>query len=341
MGYIKVLKNKAYSMRYQTKFRRRREGKTDYYARKRLVFQEKDKYDSRKYRLCVRRTNKRIITQVIYATLTGDRVMCAADSAELKNHGLNAGLTNYAAAYCTGLLCARRLLASKQMDKMFVGKEKADGAHFCTADVDSDRRPFKCFLDVGLVRTTTGNRVFGAMKGAVDGGLNIPHKDKRFPGTHITKAELVTNKRGKASEIEKAKQTFDPKEHREHIFGGHVETYYKSLKGENPQKFAKQFSRWEKALGNQSFADLYKKVHASIRAKPAAKHATSAKVRRAEAAKKGGRVIKEAKAGYNIRQGNTKSKNAQKHAFIQYRRLTHTERKARVAAKMQIIMENN
>jgi large subunit ribosomal protein L5e len=65
MGYIKVLKNKAYSMRYQTKFRRRREGKTDYYARKRLVFQEKDKYDSRKYRLCVRRTNKRIITQVI------------------------------------------------------------------------------------------------------------------------------------------------------------------------------------------------------------------------------------------------------------------------------------
>merc|ERR1712166_1480994 len=72
------------------------------------------------------------------------------------------------------------------------------------------------------------------------------HKDKRFPGTDITKAELVTNKRGKASEIEKAKQTFDPKEHREHIFGGHVETYYKSLKGENPQKFAKQFSRWER-----------------------------------------------------------------------------------------------
>merc|ERR1712166_1637251 len=166
------------------------------------------------------------------------------------------------------------------------------------------------------------------------------HKDKRFPGTDITKAELVTNKRGKASEIEKAKQTFDPKEHREHIFGGHVETYYKSLKGENPQKFAKQFSRWEKALGTQSFADLYKKVHASIRAKPAAKHATSAKVRRAEAAKKGGRVIKESKAGYNIRQGNTKSKNAQKHSF-KYRRLTHTERKARVAAKMQIIMENN
>jgi large subunit ribosomal protein L5e len=48
-------------MRYQTKFRRRREGKTDYYARRRLVFQDKDKYDTRKYRFVVRRTNQRII----------------------------------------------------------------------------------------------------------------------------------------------------------------------------------------------------------------------------------------------------------------------------------------
>jgi len=37
-------------------------------------------------------------------------------------------------------------------------------------------------LDVGLVRTTCGNRVFGALKGACDGGLHIPHSTKRFPG---------------------------------------------------------------------------------------------------------------------------------------------------------------
>lgn len=41
---------------------------------------------------------------------------------------------------------------------------------------------FRCYLDVGLARTTTGARVFGAMKGAVDGGLNVPHSIKRFPG---------------------------------------------------------------------------------------------------------------------------------------------------------------
>lgn len=36
---MKVVKNKQYFKRYQVKFKRRREGKTDYYARKRLVVQ--------------------------------------------------------------------------------------------------------------------------------------------------------------------------------------------------------------------------------------------------------------------------------------------------------------
>jgi large subunit ribosomal protein L5e len=250
MAFIKVLKNKAYSMRYQTKFRRRREGKTDYYARKRLIFQEKDKYDAKKYRLCVRRTNKRIIAQIIYSTLAGDKVMCTADSKELRGHGLTAGLTNYAASYCTGLLVARRLLTDKKMHDMFKGTDKVDGSHYCSGDKkDTERRPFKAFLDVGLVRTTTGNRVFGALKGACDGGLNVPHKDKRFPGAHMSKAEVVTNTRGRAQQLEKAKPVFDPKEHREHIFGGHVQKYYDELKKDNQQKFKKQFSKWEVALG--------------------------------------------------------------------------------------------
>ena len=58
MGYIKVLKTAAYSKRYQVKYRRRREGKTDYQARRRLTLQDKNKYNSPKYRLVVRITNK-------------------------------------------------------------------------------------------------------------------------------------------------------------------------------------------------------------------------------------------------------------------------------------------
>jgi len=110
MAFVKVVKNKAYSKRMQVKPKRRRQGKTDYYARRRLVCQDKNKYDSKKYRLVVRRTNSRILTQVIYSTLKGDRVLCAAESDELKTFGLTAGLTNYASAYCTGLLIGRRLL---------------------------------------------------------------------------------------------------------------------------------------------------------------------------------------------------------------------------------------
>ena len=110
MVYVKILKNKAYNSRMQTKPKRRREGKTDYYARRRLVFQEKNKYDSKRYRLVVRRTVSKIITQIIYSNMNGDVVLCAAESDELKRFGLNAGLTNYSAAYSTGLLLARRLL---------------------------------------------------------------------------------------------------------------------------------------------------------------------------------------------------------------------------------------
>lgn len=61
MGFIKVVKTSSYYSRYQVKFRRRREGKTDYQARRRLIQQDKNKYDSKKYRLVVRRTNARII----------------------------------------------------------------------------------------------------------------------------------------------------------------------------------------------------------------------------------------------------------------------------------------
>ena len=110
MGFVKVVKNKAYSKRMQVKPKRRRQGKTDYYARRRLTFQDKNKYDSKRYRLVVRRTNAQMLTQIIYSTMTGDRVLCAAESMELKGYGLTAGLTNYAASYCTGLLIARRLL---------------------------------------------------------------------------------------------------------------------------------------------------------------------------------------------------------------------------------------
>ena len=39
-------------------------------------------------------------------------IVCAAYSHELPKYGITVGLTNYAAAYCTGLLVARRVRAA-------------------------------------------------------------------------------------------------------------------------------------------------------------------------------------------------------------------------------------
>ena len=52
-------------------------------------------------------------------------------------------------------------------------------------------------------------RASGLVQGACDGGLDVPHKDKRFPGFMDD---------GKGPKL-------DPEIHRKYIFGGHVGEY--------------------------------------------------------------------------------------------------------------------
>jgi large subunit ribosomal protein L5e len=75
VAFAKSSKTKAYYKRFQTKFKRRRQGKTDYRARKRLVAQEKNKYNTPKTRFVVRITNRSVICQLVRAKLAGDQVM--------------------------------------------------------------------------------------------------------------------------------------------------------------------------------------------------------------------------------------------------------------------------
>lgn len=220
------MKNKQYFKRYQVRFRRRREGKTDYYARKRLIFQDKNKYNTPKFRLIVRLSNRDITCQIAYARIEGDRIVCAAYSHELPRYGVKVGLTNYAAAYCTGLLVARRILQKLRLDTLYAGCTDVTGEEYLVEPVDEGPAAFRCYLDVGLARTTTGARVFGAMKGAVDGGLNIPHSVKRFPGYS------AENK------------SFNAEMHRDHIFGLHVANYMRTLEEEDEEAFKRQFSKY-------------------------------------------------------------------------------------------------
>lgn len=69
-----------------------------------------------------------------------------------------------------------QLLHKFGMDQVYEGQVEVTGDEFNVESIDGQPGAFTCYLDAGLARTTTGNKVFGALKGAVDGGLAIPHR---------------------------------------------------------------------------------------------------------------------------------------------------------------------
>lgn len=308
MPYIKITKTKSYFKRFQTKFRRRREGKTDYAQRHKLVVQDKNKYQTPKHRLVVRITNRYVITQIVRTGVNGDVTVAAAYSSELPRYGLTVGLKNYSAAYCTGLLLARRLLTSLKQTVTEAGGKQREG-HLGEAykgnmevtgdivtfeadeaehagqrkkntywvaeddyytemdrldDDDHVRRPFRAYLDVGVRATTVGNRVFGALKGAVDGGLDVPHNVKNFPG-YDRKAE-------------EEDERWEPEEHRRRIMGETLGEWITAVAdgalGEGEGVAARnqqQFSKYAAAgLTEETYPTKLAEVHAAIRADPVA-----------------------------------------------------------------------
>jgi large subunit ribosomal protein L18 len=147
----------ATGSRYFVPYRRRREGKTDYYQRSKLVVADVP-------RMVVRKTNRHIIIQLVTAEMDGDRTLVAANSSELSEFGYKGSASSTPAAYLTGLLFAVKARKAKN---------------------------HAAVLDIGLNRATPGARVFAALKGALEGGLDIPHgeeilpDDARVKGAHI------------------------------------------------------------------------------------------------------------------------------------------------------------
>jgi len=136
-----------------------------------------------------------------------------------------------------------------------------DGSMYAVEDYDDGPGAFRACLDVGLARTSTGAKVFAAMKGAVDGGLDIPHSEKRFPGYDAESKELNADV------------------HRAHIFGGHVADYMRHLIEEDEDAYKKQFSRYIKnGVTADGMEDMYKKCHAAIRKDPSPKAKAESKV---------------------------------------------------------------
>merc|ERR1712196_414596 len=271
MAFVKLVKNKAYFKRYQVKYRRRREGKTDYYARKRLVAQDKNKYNSPKYRFVVRFSNKDITCQVMSSKIAGDVTHTAAYAHELERYGLPVGHTNYAAAYCVGLLCARRLLTKVGLAEKFEGTEEVTAEFedcFVIGEDEDGPSAFHALLDVDLKRTTLGSKIFAAMKGAFDGGLEIPHNEKKFYGYDPDEKE------------------YDAEANKERILGGHVSSYMESMEEEEPEEYEEKFKKYIAAgVSADNMEEMYLNVHKAIRASPEAVITTKKKPSAEEIAK--------------------------------------------------------
>jgi len=146
--------------RYRVHFRRRREGKTDYRVRLRLL-------RSGEPRAVVRFSGRRIRVSIVQYDPVGDRVVAVAESAELGPIGFPASsLSSTPAAYLTGYLAGLR--------------SKSAGAE-------------SVVLDAGIRRPTEGGRLAAALKGLLDSGLAVPHGEGGFPsaerlgGAHLPK----------------------------------------------------------------------------------------------------------------------------------------------------------
>lgn len=173
---------RRFGPRYKVPRRRRREGKTDYRARYKMAI---GRY---KYRAVVRKTNRYIIVHFTSIELGGDRTYVYVTSKILRKFGWPYSCKCLPAAYLTGYIAG--LLALKKGIK-------------------------EAILDIGLFRSTRGNRLYAALKGMLDAGVRIPHDPVIFPSE-------------------------------ERIRGEHIVAYAKLLKEKEPERYKRQFGGYLK-----------------------------------------------------------------------------------------------
>ncbi|PSQ20319.1 50S ribosomal protein L18 [Halobacteriales archaeon QS_8_65_32] len=143
--------------RYKVPMRRRREVRTDYHQRLRLL-------KSGRSRLVARTSNRQITVQLMASSPEGDRTLASARSADLREYGWEAPVGNLPAAYLTGYLAGLRAVE--------VGVDEA-------------------VLDIGLKSATPGGKIFAVQEGAIDAGLEVPHNESVFADWERTRGEHI------------------------------------------------------------------------------------------------------------------------------------------------------
>ena len=163
------------------------------------------------------------------------------------------------------------MLTKLSLADKYEGQVEVSGEDFNVEAMDDGPKPFRAFLDVGLTRTTTGNRVFAAMKGAVDGGIDIPHGYVCVWGgvwvsmcgctcvcVYVKDLTSLRTKRFVGYDTEA--DSLDADRLRHHIFGGHVSDYMRHMQEEDEEKYKSHFARYIKEGINADNVRLYSLV---------------------------------------------------------------------------------
>ena len=161
--------------RFTVAKRRKREGKTDYKKRLKLLM-------AKTHRLVIRKSLNNMLLQVIEFNPAGDKVVLTVTSQNLKNIGWKANTNNLPAAYLCGYLIGTKALAKKV---------KA------------------CILDLGMQSSVKKGSLFAALKGIVDAGLKVPHSKNVFPEENRIKGEHIADCLKQGFDPEKMPAHFD------------------------------------------------------------------------------------------------------------------------------------
>ncbi|HJZ18678.1 MAG TPA: 50S ribosomal protein L18 [Candidatus Nanoarchaeia archaeon] len=131
--------------------RRRREGKTDYLKRLKLL-------KSHAPRIVFRKTNKYVISQYLSSKGIKDKVEIGVNSKQLLKYGwpkeFEGSLKSIPASYLVGLLMGRKIAKGKKETPI---------------------------ADFGMIRNLHKTKIFAFLKGLVDAGIKMKYDKNTFP----------------------------------------------------------------------------------------------------------------------------------------------------------------
>ncbi len=139
------------------KFRRKREGKTNYKKRLELL-------KAKQTRLVVRKSLKNINAQLISYEKEGDKIIASANSHELNKLGWNFSGKSIPCAYLIGLLIGKKAKENKIKNVV---------------------------LDIGMQRSIPKSKLYAAVKGVMDSGVDVPCSEEVMPSEERIKGEHI------------------------------------------------------------------------------------------------------------------------------------------------------